>query len=297
MPVQRGPGPSFPLLFPEDHALVKAAPMLGWQSVSVVRGQPALVQLEVFQALRAFIGRCELSTSHNELSVLNGVSFLEFDMTDAAWNRVFDEYLASGLIDALEGREARNLEALDGATRSITISNPDNLVIRPQDIQRRDSFDSPAAPAQRRGAGGAQPAVNPAIPGPAEQRFLEECKLPLLEDRDGLQASLWPLAYLAGMMGPVGVRAARVSAVSSVQLTSAMVSRQLTTRFGCTTDGAKAVNLKDFLKDTYLPGALAAPTATEGELRREARDACLYRGSEQGRVDVEISRLSLLRFR
>lgn len=272
--------------------------MMGWQSVAPGRGGgPAFKKLEVFQLIRCFLGPCSISSRPEESRGFESVSFLEFDLSNDAWDRIIAEYLASDLARVLEDRGVNTLQELDGATRELEFTNPDNLVLSFQDVERREPFDTPVG-ASTRGASGPSNAPPPVgAAGPPELRFLQECAIPLLEDHRGKGANLWPLAYLAGMMGPVGTKAVRSSAVSTVQLTSALVSQQLVSRFGCATDGAKAVNLRDFLNDTYLPGALAAPIATEDELRREARDACLYRRSEQGRLDVEISRLPLIRAR
>lgn len=138
------------------------------------------------------------------------------------------------------------------------------------------------------------------VPGPTELRYLDDCELPLLEEeeREGPTISLWLSAYLAGMMGSGGSRTVRTSdTLRAIQLTSNMVSQQLAVLFGCATNRAKEVNLNEILNDIYFPALLAAPLASETELRREARDACQYRQLDQVQLDVEISRLPLLRSR
>lgn len=119
----------------------------------------------------------------------------------------------------------------------------------------------------------------------------------MLEDQGSPTSPLLPLARLVGMIGPYSTRATRQNVVSTIQLTGALIRQELRNRFGCQADGAMAVNLKDFVLDTYLPSVFCATVASEEELRREARDACAYRRSAQGRVDVEISRIPYLRTR
>lgn len=137
----------------------------------------------------------------------------------------------------------------------------------------------------------------PPVPGPAELAFLHVCAITLLEDQGSPTSPLLPLARLVGMIGPYSTRASRQNVVSTIQLTGALIRQELRNRFGCQADGAMAVNLKDFVLDTYLPSVFCTTVASEEELRREARDACSYRRSVQGRVDVEISRIPYLRTR
>lgn len=228
MPATRGPAPDFPIVLPEDHAIVASSPMLGWKDVPhPAGGQPPLKQLHIFQAVRCFLGRCSLSTQPAEAAAWTGVSFLEFDLNVAAWNRIIDEYDVSGLAQALQNAGATTLEAFDQTTRSLNLVDATNLILEMNDVERRELFDTPAGGAPRgrgRGHAAARVAV---VPGPPVLKFLEVCKIPWLEDTDGAVANLWPLAYLAGMLGPVSTRAVRLQAVSTVQLNSALIVQQL----------------------------------------------------------------------
>lgn len=305
MQVARGAAPDFPLLLPADHELVLATPMLRWTAIPAAAGGAALASISLFKAVRVFLARCSLSKEPADAAFFKRLPFLEFDLTDAAWTRIIDEFSDSDLPRILRESYASTLIGLDDTLKSLTPNNPGNLVLFPADLLRREAFDTPAAAAAparggRGGRGGRgappQPAAAP-VPGPPELAFLNLCSVALLEDPDSPSLPLLPLSRLAGMLGPYSTRDTRLDAVSTIQLTSALIRQQLASRYGCQADGAMAVNLKDFILDTYLPAVFSATVASEEELRREARDACSYRRSTQGRVDVEISRISYLRSR
>lgn len=297
MPVTRGPEPHFQLILPSDHELVVATSMLDWVPVAPAPGGPARSGLDAFKAMRAFLSRCHLSKQQADQTAFQQTSFLRFDLSDAAWDRILNEYVDSELPQLLQDAGIRSLGGFDEVISKLTPANPNNLIISNPDLLLREPFDTAAIPAQpARGRHAAVPAVA-AVAGPPELAFLNLCTLHLLEDSGSAIHPLLPLARLAGMLGPFSTQAQRRIAISTVQLSSALIRQQLTSRFGCAADGAMAVNLKDFILDTYLPGALSAHRASEDELRREARDACTYRRSAQGRTDVEISRISYLRFR
>lgn len=297
MPVTRGPGPQFQLILPADHELVVSTSMLDWTPLAAVQGGQPRAGLDAFKAMRAFLGRCTLSKQQADQIIFQQTSLLRFDLNDQAWDRILTEYVDSELPQLLQDSGIRSLGGFDDTLCKLTLANPDQLIISSPDLLLRDPFDTagvPARPAHGRHA--AVPAID-AVAGPPELAFLNLCTLTLLEDGGSATHPLLPLARLSGMLGPFSTCAKRRDAVSTIQLTGALIRQQLTSRFGCAADGAMAVNLKDFILDTYLPGVFAAHRASEDELRREARDACTYRRSAQGRTDVEISRIPYLRFR
>lgn len=301
MPLTRGPAPDFQLQLPADHELVLTTPMLQWVVIPGAQGAAPLAGISLFKAVRAFLSRCSLSRTPEAATTFSQTSFLQFDLTVAAWTRILDEFDNSDLPRILRDSYAASLLALDDAIKQLTPANPNNLIIHGADLLLRDSFDDPGAPAvpannRGRARQAAAPAV-PATPGPAELSFLNLCTLSHLEDQGSVTTPLLPLSRLAGMVGPYSTRAVRLNLVSTIQLTGALVRQELRNRFGCQADGAMAVNLKDFVMDTYLPSVFCATVASEEELRREARDACAYRRSTQGRIDVEISRVPYLRTR
>lgn len=297
MPIARGPGPRFQLILPADHELAVSTPMLEWAAVTPLPANQPRVGLDAFKAIRAFLGCCRLSKQQADNNVFQQTSFLRFDLNNAAWDRVLNELVDSELPQLLQDAGVRSLGGFDDALSKLTPANPNNLVLVGPDLLLREPFDVAAVPARPAHGRHAAVAAVDAVAGPAELAFLNLCALTLLEDEGSASLPLLPLARLAGMLGPFSTQAVRGNAVSTIQLTGALIRQQLTSRFGCVADGAMAVNLKDFIMDTYLPGALSAHRASEDELRREARDACTYRRSSQGRIDVEISRISYLRFR
>lgn len=297
MPITRGPAPLFQLILPVDHELVVATSMLDWTAAAPAADGTQQVGLDTFKAVRAFLSRCQLSKQPVDQAVFQQTPFLRFDLSDAAWDRILGEFVDSELPQLLEDAGVRSLGGFDETIGKLVPVNPDRLTITGPDLLLRDPFDVAAVPA--RPARGRQAAVAAvaAAPGPPELSFLNLCTVHLLEDKSSAIFPLLPLSRLAGMLGPYATHDKRTDAISTIQLTGALLRQQLNTRFGCAADGAMAVNLKDFILDTYLPGVFAAHCASEDELRREARDACTYRRSAQGRVDVEISRISYLRFR
>lgn len=301
MPVVRGPAPDFQLQLPADHELVLTTPMLQWVTIPGAQGAAPLAGIPLFKAIRAFLGRCSLSKEPADAAVFARTSILQFDLTDDAWTRILDAFDNSDLPRVLRDSYSSSLIALDEAVKQLTPVDPNGWVIHSNELLLRESFDTPgvaAQPARGRGAGrqAAIPGVA-AAPGPQELAFLDVCTVSLLEDQSSPNSPLLPFARLAGMIGPFSTRQVRQHVVSTIQLTGALIRQELRNRFGCQAEGAMAVNLKDFVLDTYLPSVFCATVASEEELRREARDACTYRRSTQGRVDVEISRIPYLRTR
>lgn len=297
MQVARGPAPDFCLILPADNELVLTTPMLRWTAIPAAPRGVAQASIALFKAIRVFLGRCSFSKAAADAVVFSRTPFLQFDLSDAAWTRIFQEYLDSDLPRLLREAYASSLITLDDVIKNLVPNSPDRLTLRAADLLLREAFDTPAVAAvPARGRNAAVPAVA-AAPGPPELAFLNLCSIALLEDPDSPGSPLLPLSRLAGMLGPCSTRDKRLEVVSTVQLTGALIRQQLSSRFGCQADGAMAVNLKDFMLDTYLPSVFGATIASEEELRREARDACSYRRSTQGRVDVEISRISYLRTR
>lgn len=100
MPILRGGPPLFPLLFfLEDHELAAAAPMLGWRTGD--RWQAGM------GGRRSSAWRCSMPCAvssaavHSQRACFELFS-LEFDLSNAAWKRILDEYAASDLVRAMK---------------------------------------------------------------------------------------------------------------------------------------------------------------------------------------------------
>ncbi|KAL3920191.1 MAG: hypothetical protein SGPRY_005343, partial [Prymnesium sp.] len=89
-------------------------------------------------------------------------------------------------------------------------------------------------------------------------------------------------------------RALRARALSSSNVVARMLSPALTSKFGELDDAGKAINLADYIRGAAILSALAARTVTEADLRAEARDSFAYHRSEQGKREVETTRLAHL---
>lgn len=247
MPIVRGPAPHFRLQLPADNDLVAATTMLDWTPVAAAPGQAPMAGLDMFKAVRAFLGRCSLSQEPADQITFQQTPFIQFDLTDATWDRIISEYIDSDLPHILQDAGTRSLNGFDEAVSKLVPANPANWVISGPDILLRESFNIAAAqavPARGRGRGQqAAVAAVAATPGPPELLFLNLCTISLLEDGSSASAPLQPLSRLSGMLGPFSTRGKRLDPVSTVQLTSALIRQQLSNRFGCLSDGAMAVNL------------------------------------------------------
>lgn len=96
MPLRRGGSPYFPILFPADHDLVRVAPMMGCTNGPAARDVgSSFKKLEVFHAIRCFLGPCSLSFRPEDSQAFDKLLlFLEFDLSDDAWDQVNVEYVS-----------------------------------------------------------------------------------------------------------------------------------------------------------------------------------------------------------
>lgn len=276
-------------------ALVVATPMLDWVVEAAVGAVATLrVSMTHAQMTRCFLSRCNVGPNPADIAAASVRSTLTAYLNLAAWQRILEELCVGGLIDFLQG--AATIQHFWKAMDEVVATNPASLSLLATDWENAEPFDLMAAPgvAAVRAARGvvAVPAV-PAVAadaGPPVLVFLNMADLTLLEGK-GQHHPLETWARVAGMLGPCATRASRNRPLATSNVIARMLSSAMAHKFGDLDDAGKAVNLADFVRSACLPSVLAARTVTEAELRAEARDAFTYHRSEQGRRDVETSRM------
>ena len=72
-----------PIFFAASFEAVSSTPCLDWQPVPVGPGGEVQVQLETFQAVKAFLPRCRISRIAADLAAANAVNVLTARLTDA----------------------------------------------------------------------------------------------------------------------------------------------------------------------------------------------------------------------
>lgn len=137
-PFTRGPAPDFPSLSQKTMPSYALPQCLDGKARSLKRAVNRTLNSykssKHCAALSAGV-LCQLIPMNN-IAVWVGVSFIEFDLSTAAWSRIIDEYEDSSLPQALANSGAQTLEALDATIRSWDLArgkpNPGGEVERKQ---------------------------------------------------------------------------------------------------------------------------------------------------------------------
>ncbi|KAL3922128.1 MAG: hypothetical protein SGPRY_004674, partial [Prymnesium sp.] len=111
------------LMVPANHPLVLATPFLGWDSAPPDVGGAAQVSLATWQMLTAFGGRLCTSKLPADLPASLVAYPLNLCFSGAAWTRILNEYLASGLLNT----PVNTRMELQGVIRLLSPANPLNL--------------------------------------------------------------------------------------------------------------------------------------------------------------------------
>lgn len=96
------------------HPLVVSTPFLSWDPAAPDQLGRAMAGIATWKAVRAFGRRLSASKSPADLSASRRVHPLLLGLSAAAWTRVLDEYISSGLLS----RPLRTLGDLDEALSS-----------------------------------------------------------------------------------------------------------------------------------------------------------------------------------
>ena len=171
---------SMPVILDQASILVQGTACLRWVLVGAAAGAPARVQLPQFIMVAVFFIRVTLDTSPASMATFSLVHVLNVACTGAFWSRILTEYVASGLL----AQPITDVASLVTALAGLTISNPANMVLQPNDLALGEAFDLPGAPGipgqrahGRRGQAGYRPPVaavppGPPTPGPSNLEYL-----------------------------------------------------------------------------------------------------------------------------
>ncbi|KAL1526909.1 hypothetical protein AB1Y20_015600 [Prymnesium parvum] len=162
--------PHMPVAIPANHPLALSTPFLGWAaSGGTAVGGNALVTLSTSQMLVSFGARLSCAKSPADLPAADKVNPLTLGLNGAAWTRILNEYLSSGLLNSSVTSRMELITRLS----SLVIATPANLQILASDWQLgEDTAGTPGVPGiaavpavppaptvGRRGQRGYQPAV------------------------------------------------------------------------------------------------------------------------------------------
>ena len=89
---------------------------LDWQPAAAAPGGAAQVQLATFQAVKAFLPRCNVSRIPADLAAAGAVNVLCVRLTDACWSRILTELDAAQIFS----RNRSTVEELHAAIKDAT---------------------------------------------------------------------------------------------------------------------------------------------------------------------------------
>ena len=111
---------------------------LGWRAAPAGAAGLAQVELDTWQMIAAFGSRFQTSRAPADLAAARNAHPLRLKLTRAAWTRILNEYLASGLLRASTVRSREDLRAAIGA---LTLVNPAHLVLTAADWDLGEAID------------------------------------------------------------------------------------------------------------------------------------------------------------
>ena len=126
IPVASPPGgvtAGCPIILPASCAAVTSTLVfLDWQPAAAAPGGAAQVQLATFQAVKAFLPRCNVSRIPADLASASAVNVLCVRLTDARWSRILTELDAAQIFS-----RNRSTEELHAAIKDAVFPNPASL--------------------------------------------------------------------------------------------------------------------------------------------------------------------------
>ena len=141
--------PGFPVSLDEDNEVAKITAFLDFDKLPAAGGAQAHLELTQSKMKRAFLRRCSFSKLPAHLVVWDTTSvLLRLAFTGAFWSRILNEYVTSGFLSL----SFTDIITLAAGLDSLTIKNPNELIIVPGDLVACDSFDR-AGVAGRAGRG------------------------------------------------------------------------------------------------------------------------------------------------
>lgn len=267
-----------PIFLVANSEVVVSTPCLEWLPAPAGPGGAARVQLNTFQAIKAFIPRCKVSRIGADLAAANAINMLTVRLADACWSRILSELQAAQVFS----KTANSIGELHDFMKEATIPNPANLDLVAGDWRPAEAFTMP------NGVGAAAVAARRLL---APIRFLSLLAVPAVEE-PAAPLPLGLLSTIVGALGPCLTQTSRRAEIATVQLTAATLRLHLAAT--ATTDALLAVKVGPFFKSKLLPYQLRGVGVTESELREELEDGIEYKRSDQGKSAIEEKRLHLL---
>ena len=150
IPVASPPGgvtAGCPIILPASCAAVTSTLLfLDWQPAAAAPGGAAQVQLATFQAVKAFLPRCNVSRIPADLASASAVNVLCVRLTDARWSRILTELDAAQIFS----RNRSTVEELHAAIKDAVFPNLPAWTLSPRIGVRRRTSCSQAAMARPR---------------------------------------------------------------------------------------------------------------------------------------------------
>ena len=301
------------LLLADEPLVEFTTDALDWVPAAATVGGAARVSMSHSQMVRAFLPRFFFPSSDPAVMVVaRNRTIFSLWFEDHEWARMLTVLKRAGLARACEDLGPKTLTAFDQILLDLPVEDEDGLMLTAGGWAAGEPFDEPArvmqqqaqnqqAPQRRNGRRcDAPPAQRqlrqiqtPARAGPAELRYLHCARLSMLQLPE-VRAPFRVICYLSGMLGSCLTHATRGDEAAQVRLVGEMLKDALQTRYNTHSDVGLAANLRALLMTATLPALLAAPSIDEASLMDEARDAFAFHRSAQGRLDVTISRLTLV---
>ena len=231
------------------------------------------VELKQCLAVETLVPKATISKVPIDLTASQARNPLTMALTDGTWSRIITELTASGLFAVVYSSVLEWYEAL----KTTALITPSNMQLAAGDWRNITPWSAPAG------------VHHDAY---ARLRFLTLISPDSLED----PTSPLPLARLCRLVAALGAchsQAARREEMGGCQLTAELLRTHIG-RGTALSDGALASRVGDVLAIATLPPSLQSRCLVLSTARRDLADSLAYRESAEGRVRVELSRLSLL---
>ena len=232
---------------------------------------------------------------------LRDVTIFQVMLEDACWERIFTEYLNSGLFGSIHITD----KAICEAVRTTQLANPHNMIITAVDLKILDQplnvQGTDGRPARgRAGQAGYRAAVagSPAVLAAAGLQYIGLCKLSnLFSERQSPVEPALPWCLLSGLLGDYSHRVNREDPRSSVRLGAEILLHTIKRNpsYAEASDELLAELIPGALMDNLLPFDLRDDFQWPLTARLELSDGASFStGSDAQREAVESRRIHLV---
>ena len=119
-------------------------------------------------ACRLFLRRSAPGAAPADRQSARNASLLTFGLGPLAWERIVNELIGSGLVEALEEEGATTFTRFRSVFNQLTVNNPDNLSVLASDYALGESFDQPVGTPPSAARGGQAARHAPQRGGPRQ---------------------------------------------------------------------------------------------------------------------------------